>query len=248
VGRVSFLARGYASLLADEMGLGKTVQSIIALRLVLHNTVSKRALIIMPASLVYNWERELFTWAPELSYRRVMGTAKDRRATYQLPIQVLIATYEQIRIDALDMDPSVNFEVVVLDEGQRIKNRYSRSALACRLLNRCRSWVLTEHPRKFHRDLGSVFLFLKPGLIDMGCLRLNYTHESRIIFSDAAKKIARRASSDISKISPLSLSGSQEEAYTELWFLEENGYANTEARDRNDDVRLNNSVKATMQL
>lgn len=101
---VSFLINNINGLLADEMGLGKTIQTIIALRLLLQHSVSSRVLIITPNAVAMNWERELGKWAPRLVVRRVIGTVEDRMSTYQLPIQVLIATYEQIRTDALDMD------------------------------------------------------------------------------------------------------------------------------------------------
>jgi hypothetical protein len=158
---VGFLTRSDAALLADEMGLGKTVQTITALRLILSNSVSKRALIVAPAALLCNWELELRTWATDLTVRRLRGTAEDRQATYQLPVQVLIASYEQIRTDSIDIPSDVIFEVVILDEAQRIKNRHSRSALACRFLRRSRAWVLTGTPLENSlEDLISIFVFL----------------------------------------------------------------------------------------
>ena len=71
---LSFLVRSQAALLSDEMGLGKTVQTIVALRVILRGSVTKRVLIITPASLVFNWKRELDVWAPNLTVRRVMGS------------------------------------------------------------------------------------------------------------------------------------------------------------------------------
>jgi hypothetical protein len=139
---VSFLFHSDAALLADEMGLGKTVQAIVALRLIFRKRVSKRALIIAPSSLAINWEREFATWAPNLVVRRVMGTFEDRRMTYKLPIQVLIATYDQIRSDGVDMGQDTVFDLVILDEAQRVKNRHTRGALACRLISRKQSWAL----------------------------------------------------------------------------------------------------------
>ena len=93
---VSFLLRNSAALLADEMGLGKTVQAITALRVLLRKPNVDRALVVVPASLRLNWQRELERWAPELVTRRLMGSQADRIAYYELPIAVLIATYEQV--------------------------------------------------------------------------------------------------------------------------------------------------------
>jgi SNF2 family DNA or RNA helicase len=216
---VTFLTRTDSALLADEMGLGKTVQTIIAIRLVLRNTVSKRVLIVAPAPLQRNWECELRTWAPDLTVRRVLGTAQDRQATYQLPVQVLIASYEQIRTDAIDIPPDVHFEVVVLDEAQRIKNRHSRSALACRFLRRSRAWALTGTPLENSvGDLLSIFLFLSPGLVDVGMAPGEVHARIQPHFLRRRKKeVLSEMPPIIIQDIPLELSGAQDEAYTEAW-------------------------------
>lgn len=216
---VSFLARNGAGLLADEMGLGKTVQTIVALRVLLRQSGSGRVLIITPNALAYNWEREVNTWAPDLVVRRVTGTAEDRLATYQLPIQVLIATYEQIRADALDMDPDVHFEVLVLDEAQRIKNRHSRAALACRLLRRSRAWVLTGTPLENSvEDLVSLFVFMLPGLVDSGMPPSEVQRRIQPHFLRRRKKdVLTEMPPIIFQDMMLELAGEQLAAYTDLW-------------------------------
>jgi SNF2 family DNA or RNA helicase len=164
---VSFLARSRAALLADEMGLGKTVQTIVAFRLLLQTLRSGRVLIVAPNSLALNWQREIEDWAPELVVRRLTGDSADRLATYGLPVKVLIATYDQIRADAVDLDEKASYDVIVLDEAQRLKNRRSMSALSCRLIRSDRTWLLTGTPLENRlEDLASLFLFLQPGLID----------------------------------------------------------------------------------
>jgi len=163
---VSFLFRSEGALLADEMGLGKTVQAAVALALALRTPDISRALVVAPASLTLNWERELSRWAPRLTVRRVVGGDNERASAYQLPIPVLVASYEQIRVDALDRIPHGTFDLVLLDEAQRIKNRDSRTAFACRLLSRRVSWALTGTPLENSRsDLESVFSFVRPGLL-----------------------------------------------------------------------------------
>lgn len=161
---VAFLYRSEAALLADEMGLGKTVQAAVALGLLLsgRNRI-RRVLIVAPASLTTNWLREIELWTPAVTVRRVQGTARDREAYYLLPIPVLVASYEQIRQDGLDRIPSDAFDLVVLDEAQRIKNRNSATTVACLLLPRTRAWALSATPLENNEDeLWSLLDFLEP--------------------------------------------------------------------------------------
>jgi SNF2 family DNA or RNA helicase len=134
---VSFLAKSEGALLADEMGMGKTVQAAVALRIQLAMENVDRALIVTPTSLSLNWMRELATWAPGLTVRLVEGTAADRRATYALPIPVLITTYEQLRIDRPQMPADLWFDIVVLDEAQRDQE--------CEFHERARLSVVATH-------------------------------------------------------------------------------------------------------
>jgi SNF2 family DNA or RNA helicase len=217
---VSFLFANEGALLADEMGLGKTVQASVALTLALRSRELKRALVVAPASLTLNWERELARWAPTLVVRRVQGSEVDRSAFYDLPIEVLVASYEQIRMDALDRIPEGTFDLVVLDEAQRIKNKDSRTALACRLIPRRQSWALTATPLENSKaDLESVFAFVKPGLIHR---RLSKDE----LFDRIAPHLMRRRKTEVlGELPPviiqdllLELEPHQREAYEEVWF------------------------------
>jgi SNF2 family DNA or RNA helicase len=216
---VCFLSGRESALLADEMGLGKTIQAIVALRAALHGSISKRALIITPSSLTYNWEQELTKWGANLTLRRVRGSFKDRQATYQLPIQILIASYDQIRTDAIHMSQNLKFEVVIIDEAQRIKNRYSRTALACRLIHRKKSWALSGTPLENSvDDLESIFLFLSSGLIDAGMSPKEIQSRIRNHFLRRRKKevLDEMPPIVIQDIS-LELSDAQDVAYTDVW-------------------------------
>ena len=159
---VAFLYRSRSALLADEMGLGKTVQASVALALLLSGQSGmSRALIVAPASLTTNWMLELAAWAPSLTVRRVQGNAREREAFYLLPIPVLVSSYEQIRQDGLDRIPSDTFDIVLLDEAQRIKNSHSATSLACRLLPRKRAWALSATPlENSTRDVTAILGFL----------------------------------------------------------------------------------------
>ena len=103
------------------------------------------------------------TWVPSLVVRRLVGDNRARKALYLLPIPVLVGSYEQVRQDALDNIPTGCFDIVVLDEAQRIKNQHSRTALACRLLSPKRAWALSATPLENDTgDIRAILRFLEP--------------------------------------------------------------------------------------
>ena len=166
---VAFLSESRNALLADEMGLGKTVQVASAIDSLRRNGELKRALVIVPSALRLNWQRELKTWAPHSLTVRVEGPPSQRHALYRVHVPVLIATYGQIRSDAKFLSENIDFDLVVLDEAQNIKNGESKTAHSCFILNRKRSWALSGTPLENRRDdLFSVFRFVKLGLLHEG--------------------------------------------------------------------------------
>ncbi len=217
---VAFLYRTRGALLADEMGLGKTVQAAVALALLLKRDHGiRRVLIVAPASLTTNWLREINAWAPSLTVRRVQGRASDREAYYLLPIPVLIASYEQVRQDGLDRIPSGTFDLVVLDEAQRIKNRNSATTLACFLLPRTRAWALSATPlENDEAELRTLLEFLES---DGPVWRLH----SGEIQRDLDRLMLRRRKSAVRaelppvliQDLPMDLSAEQRAEYDEIW-------------------------------
>ena len=98
---IAFLMPRHAALLADEMGLGKTAQAILALRLLYHQGVVTKALIVMPKPLVHNWARELKLWAPDLPFEVFDGDADDRRRVWLVsncPLKLI--NYETLTRDS----------------------------------------------------------------------------------------------------------------------------------------------------
>jgi SNF2 family DNA or RNA helicase len=165
---IAFLMPRHNALLADEMGLGKTAQAILSLRLLFHQGVIRRGLLICPKPLMHNWARELKMWAPDIPFETFGGDPDERRTAWLVSnCPLKLVNYETLTRDAdLATDERVFFDVVVLDEAQRIKNRESKTAQVVRALRRERSWALTGTPIENHPDdLVNLFAFIDPGRI-----------------------------------------------------------------------------------
>ena len=168
---IAFLMPRQGALLADEMGLGKTCQAILSLRLLFHQGQIKQALVVCPKPLVHNWARELKMWAPDIPFETFEGDPDERQRTWLVsncPLKLI--NYETLTRDIdLASDARIYFDVVVLDEAQRIKNKDSKTAHAVQSLNRGRSWALTGTPIENHPDdLVHIFNFVDPGRIPPG--------------------------------------------------------------------------------
>lgn len=216
---IRFLVENESILLADEMGLGKTVQVAVSLEILWRKLQLNRALIVVPASLKLNWETEVRRWAPSLSVQTVRGDAADRLVYYQLPINVLIASYEEIRLDIMKFATNTCFDVVVLDEAQRIKNLHSKSSLACRLLSRNCSWALTGTPVENRiSDLISIFRFVKVGVLYDGLTRNEIHSRMRPYFLRRCKRdVLKDLPPIIDQELPIELQGNQKDAYHRAW-------------------------------
>ena len=172
---VAFLYPRHAAILADEMGLGKTMQAITAVRLLLRRGEVRRILLVCPKPLVTNWQREFAMWAPEIPVAVIEGTQPQRHWRWQFPdAPVKIANYELLNRDleffADDLtstnDDKPVFDLVILDESQRIKNRRSATSQAARSIKSRRRWALTGTPvENSPEDLVGIFEFLSPGFL-----------------------------------------------------------------------------------
>ncbi|MGE0609022.1 MAG: DEAD/DEAH box helicase [Pirellulales bacterium] len=165
---VAFLYPRYAAVLADEMGLGKTMQAITAIRMLLRSGELQNVLLICPKPLVSNWRREFQSWAPELPLLVIEGDQARRRWQWNLPdAAVRIANYELLHRDREVLtQPGLRFDLIVLDEAQRIKNRHGNTSQVVRSIARGRNWALTGTPvENSPEDLVGIFEFLSPGYL-----------------------------------------------------------------------------------
>lgn len=146
---IAWLFSRSCGLLADEMGLGKTMQAISAFRLLLRAGQIRSVLLVCPKPLITNWQRELEMWAEEIPVVAIEGPSPRRRMLWEMQnIPVKIANYELLVRDVamIGEDDFPAFDLVILDEAQRIKNRDSQTNHAVRGLRRQRSWALTGTP------------------------------------------------------------------------------------------------------
>jgi SNF2 family DNA or RNA helicase len=165
---IAFLYPRFAAILADEMGLGKTMQAITTIRLLLLAGEVRNVLLVCPKPLVTNWRREFALWAPELPVGLIEGDQARRRWQWRQPhTPVKLANYELLMRDRdVAAETDLHFDLVVLDEAQRIKNRSSTTSEVVRSISRTRSWALTGTPvENSSEDLLGIFEFLSPNYL-----------------------------------------------------------------------------------
>ena len=145
--------------LADDMGLGKTLQAI-ALLSNLHEEKKKKSMVIMPKSLIYNWENEIKKFAPKLKVGVYYGINRDFSSLKK--VDIILTTYGTIRNDIENLLEQ-KFDLLVLDESQNIKNINSQTTKAVLLLNAKKRVALSGTPIENNLlELYSLFRFLNP--------------------------------------------------------------------------------------
>ncbi|MEJ2085829.1 MAG: DEAD/DEAH box helicase, partial [Acidobacteriota bacterium] len=168
LGWLSFLREfGLGGVLADDMGLGKTVQVLALMQT--HRTPSKTSklpfLVVAPRSVVYNWIDEAAHFTPKLEVVEYRGPGREELLGRFSEFDVVVTTYGTLRRDIGEL-MKVEFDTIILDEAQAIKNPSSQTAKASRLLQARHRLALTGTPIENHLgELGSIFEFLNPGLL-----------------------------------------------------------------------------------
>ena len=155
--------------LADDMGLGKTVQTLALLQAEKEKESEKGAprtsLLVMPTSLVYNWEMEASKFTPELKILNYTGTHRKKDIQQFSKYDLVITSYGITRLDA-DLLQGFYFNYIILDESQVIKNPSSNIAKAVLQLKSRFRLTLTGTPlENTTLDLWSQMTFVNPGLL-----------------------------------------------------------------------------------
>ncbi len=156
---------GVGGILADDMGLGKTVQTLALLQHVYDNGESLPSLIVVPTSPLFNWQKEIERFTPQL--RTLLYTGSDRKQHLELfdKYHLIVTSYGILRRD-VDILKQKKFLYVVLDESQNIKNPVSINAQATRALSARHRLALSGTPVENNlNELWSQFAFLNPGML-----------------------------------------------------------------------------------
>jgi SNF2 family DNA or RNA helicase len=242
-----------ALLLADDMGLGKTVQAIGALRILALQRLIESSLLIVPAGLINQWRRELGFWVPELRISTVHGPVADRAWQWITPAHIYLTSYETFRADFTANPQSPprrrTWDVVILDEAQKIKNRDVEVSRKCKQLSRRRAWALTGTPLENRvDDLASILEFVAPLKKGEAPLRLSPGLDLRARHPEL--QLRRKKVEVLPHLPPkiisqivLPLDGPQLQSYERA---EKEGVV--QLRERGEAVRVQNVLELIMRL
>jgi DNA repair and recombination protein RAD54B len=166
---------GEGAIMADEMGLGKTLQTIALLWTLMKQNpiyesppVVKKALIVCPAGLVDNWRREFRKWLGNERIGVFVADGKNRKIssfTKGKSYNVMIVGYEMLRVVQDELKKG-KIDIVIADEGHRLKTANNKAMQAIQSLNTERRVILSGTP--LQNDLGEFYTaidFVNPGLL-----------------------------------------------------------------------------------
>ena len=156
---------GWGGILADDMGLGKTVQALSFIQLYKEKNGKMTALVVCPTSLMFNWENEIKKFTPNLTYIIHHGGERIRNNKRFEDHDVIITTYGTLRSDIKFM-VELEFDYVILDESQAIKNPQSKVTKAATLLNAKHKLCMSGTPLQNNTfDIYAQMNFLNPGML-----------------------------------------------------------------------------------
>ncbi|HRI26050.1 MAG TPA: DEAD/DEAH box helicase [Ferruginibacter sp.] len=156
---------GWGGILADDMGLGKTIQALSMLEHYKTINGSLKAIVVCPTTLIYNWRNEVEKFTPSLNWHIHHGSTRGRSAEELEKHNIIITTYGTLRSD-IQLLLKVNYDYVVLDESQAIKNPASKVTKAACLLNAKNRLCMSGTPLQNNTfDIFAQMNFLNPGLL-----------------------------------------------------------------------------------
>lgn len=155
----------FGGCLADDMGLGKTIQALALLQNQKNEHADSTSLLIMPTSLLYNWEMEAKKFTPDLKILNYTGINRVKNPDQFAKYDIVLTSYGTTRVDT-EILATFYFNYIILDESQAIKNPDSLISKKVRKLKSRRKLILTGTPiENSTLDLWSQMSFLNPGLL-----------------------------------------------------------------------------------
>ncbi len=155
----------WGGILADDMGLGKTVQALSFMEYYRNENGKLKALVVCPTTLIYNWENEIKKFTPKLTYRIHHGGTRTRMREELVDHDITITTYGTLRSD-IKLLMGIEFDYVLLDESQAIKNPSSKVTKAACLLNSKNRLCMSGTPLQNNTfDIFAQMNFLNPGML-----------------------------------------------------------------------------------
>ncbi len=163
---LKMVKNGLNVVLADEMGLGKTVQSLAFILNFKSETKTLRpSLIVCPTSLVDNWLYESKKFTPNLKTIIIKGQNRQELTVEIKNYDIVITSYALIKRD-VELYADIEFDVLILDEAQHIKNPATVNSKTCKTIKAAHRIVLTGTPlENSPEDLWSIFDFLNVGML-----------------------------------------------------------------------------------
>ncbi len=174
---IAFAAGAGRAILADEMGLGKTIQGVGVAELLAREAEVRRVLVVCPASLKSQWRNEIQRFSGR-STEIVSGPARGRASAYVGDAFFTICNYEQVLKDILHIEKT-RWDLIILDEGQRIKNWEAKTSRVVKGLGSRFALVLSGTPLENRLDdLHSVVAFVDPHQLGPS-FRFQHRHQRR---------------------------------------------------------------------
>ncbi len=177
---IAFAVGAGRAILADEMGLGKTIQAVGVAELLAKEAGISKVLVICPASLKSQWRSEIHKFC-DRTVQLVGGAHAERTSTYQNESFFTICNYEQVVRDVLAIERTA-WDLIILDEGQRIKNWETRTARVVKTLKSRFALLLSGTPLENRLDdLYSVVQFVDDRRLGPG---FRFFHRHRLVDGD----------------------------------------------------------------
>jgi superfamily II DNA or RNA helicase len=156
---------GWGGCLADDMGLGKTLQMLTFLQQQKNKEKNYTNLVVVPTTLIFNWQAEAEKFTPDLNLYVHRGMARRKDIQFFEEYDVILTTYGTMRSD-VELLREFPFHYIILDEAQAIKNPDSLTSKASRLLRATNRLTMTGTPVENNTfDLYAQFEFLNPGML-----------------------------------------------------------------------------------